>query len=93
MRKLERVERGLVAGPDRGLDLGGADLKPKPADFDPVEPKRQLGKRLIAALAHVVDDVGDREVDVGGGLALGGEERGEALIEIRRPHIERDGHG
>ena len=93
VRELERLERGSLAGADRRLDLGRADLQSKPADFDAVEAQRQFGQRRIAALAHVVDDVGDREVDVGRRLALGGEQRLKALVEIRRLHIERHGHG
>ena len=93
MRELERLERGLVAGCDRRLDLGGADPEPEPGEIDAVEPQRIFGERLVAARAHVVDDGGDRGVDVGRRLALGGEQRREALLEIRRLHIERHGHG
>ena len=92
VRQLERFEGGFLAGGDRRLDLGGADLQSKPADFDAVEAQRQFGQRRIAPLADVFDDVGDREVDVGRQLTLGGEQRLKAPLEIRRLHIERHGH-
>ena len=93
MRELQRLERGLLAGADRRLDLSGGDLQSNPADFDALEAQRQFGERHVAAATHVVDDVGDGQIDVGRRLALGGDERGKALIEIRRLHIERHGHG
>ena len=93
MRKLERFERFFLAGADGRLDVGGVDPQSNPADFDALEAQRQFGQRHIAAVTHVVDDVGDGQVDVGGRLALGGDERRKALIEIRRLHIERHGHG
>ena len=93
VRELERLERGSVACADRRLDLGRADLQSNPADFDAVEAQRQFGQRRVAALADVFDDVGDREVDVSRRLALGGQQRLKSLVEIRRLHIERDGHG
>ena len=65
MRKLERVERGLLAGADRRLDFAGGDLQSNSADFDTLEAQRQFGQRHIAAMAHIVDDVGDGQVDVG----------------------------
>ena len=65
MRKLERFERCLLAGADRRLDFGGGDLQSNPADFDTLEAQRQFGQRHIAAVAHIVDDVGDGQVDVG----------------------------
>ena len=93
MRELERFERGVVAGGDRRLDLGGADLQANPADVDAVEAQRQFGERHIAAVTHIADDVGDHDVDIGRRLALRGEQRLKALLEIRRSHVERHGHG
>ena len=93
VRELERLERGSVACADRRFDLGRADLQSNPADFDAVETQRQFGQRRVAALADVFDDVGDRDVDVSRRLALGGQQRLKTLVEIRRLHIERDGHG
>ena len=69
------------------------DLQPNPADLDSIEAQRQFGQRRIAAVADIVDDVGDSQVDVCRRLALGGDERCKALVEIRRLHIERNGHG
>ena len=91
--ELQRFDRGFLAGCGRPLDLGGADPEPEFCHVDAIEPERQVGERLIAARAHVGDDDGDRCVDVGRRLALGGEQRREALLEIRRLHIERDRHG
>ena len=93
VRKLESFERRLLAGADRRLDLGSVDPQTNPSDFDALEAQRQFGERHVAAVAHIVDDVGDRQVDIGRGLTLGGDERREALVEIRRLHIERHGHG
>ena len=43
--------------------------------------------------AHIVDDGARRRVDVLGDLALGGEERGEARLEIRCRTAKSCGHG
>ena len=70
-----------------------SDLEADFRDVDAVEAQRIFGKRFVAARAHVLDDRRRRGVDVGRELALGGDERREAPLEIRRPHIERHGHG
>ena len=90
--ELERPQRLRLRRRDRRFDLGRSDGDALGLDIDPVEPERIIGQRLVAALAHVLDDGGDRGVDIRRLLALAGEERLEAPLEVARSHVELNGH-
>jgi len=54
-----------------------------PGQRHPVEARGVVDERRVAALDDLGDDRGDRVVDIGIGLALGREERGESGL---KPH-------
>ena len=90
--ELERLQRSRLASRDRGVDLAWCDPEALRFDVDPIETARVVGQRLVAARTHVGNDGCNRFVHLDRGLALGAEQRLEAPLEIRRPHIELNGH-
>ena len=73
-----------IAGLHRGLDLGRRDAQAGGVELEPVEFSRRLDQRGVAARGHVVDDGARGRLDIGGHLALGGEEMRKSLGRNRR---------
>ena len=61
-------------------------------EIDPVEALGIVDQRLVAAGDHILDDGANRVVDVLGRLPLHGEQRHEALFEIRGGSVQTQGH-
>ncbi|MGY3406296.1 hypothetical protein ACVWZV_002409 [Bradyrhizobium sp. GM5.1] len=91
-RELERIQRRCITGFHRGLDLGGGDAQVGCIERQPVELCRGLEQGGIAPLRHVVDDGTRGRLDIGRGLALGGEEGPESLVKIGAAAVETNGH-
>ncbi len=91
-REFQRFQRRAVTGFHGGIDLGRGHAQPLRVDVEPVEFSRGLDQRGVAARRHVIDDGAGRPLDIGRRLALGGEKRAEALVEIGAASVEADGH-
>ncbi len=61
---------------------------PTLSQIDVIEFARQVDERLVAARAHVGDDLGDGGIDVGGHLALLGEKGREGLLKARGARLK-----
>ena len=57
-----------------------------------VKPFGQIDHRVIAARAHIGDDVGHAGIDIGRIFALHLQKRGEALGEIGIPTVQESWH-
>ena len=77
LAKDQREQVGLVERFE--LFMGGIELANAFTELnDPDEQRRRFeAQRRLAAAGDVVDDRRDRAVDIGGGLALAGEQSGE----------------
>ena len=79
------LQRGPVLGRDPvggGGDRGIGDAHRLRCQVETVESDRQVAHGGVATGAHVGDNRGDGIVDIGRILALHGQQRGEAGIEI-----------
>ena len=88
MGELQGFERCSVAGGERLGDLVFADTQAEAGEIDPVEPRRIIDERCIAALSDRGENVAHRRIDVFGGLAFHGEECGEMHRKVRRTRVE-----
>ena len=75
------------------VDLVGRHAQAAGVEIDAVELAGQLDERAVAARAHVGNDGAHRLLDVGRGLALGGEEGAETGGKIGGAGVETDRHG
>ena len=91
-REIERRELLLRAFAFGGGDLGGRNGDAGLGEINPVEALRIVDQRLIPAGDHILDDGANRLVDVMGRLPLHGEQRHEALFEIRGGSVQTQGH-
>ena len=92
-RKGERLARRPGAGRVGVVDLGRRDAQGFWGKIDPVEFLGEFHQCGIAAGAHRRHDGAHRLVDIGGGLALGGEEVLKPGGEIPGAAVETDRHG
>ena len=88
----KRIERALVAGRRRGIELGRRHAQADLVEIDAVELPAELDQRAVAVLAHIGDDGAHRLIDVGGRLALGGEKSGKARGKVRGSAVEAYRH-
>ena len=91
--EFQGIERGGVASPDRGIDLGRGHAQAGGVDVEPVEFLGRLDQGRVAARGHVIDDGAGGALDIGRNLALGGEELLESRAEIGAAGIQANGHG